>query len=163
LEFERRYKEFGIRTVRATGDFTDDNEALMAGRYDICLTTYEKATALAIVAPHLLDGVGTVVLDDAQALADRHRGAGLEFLMTMLRVEWAGMTVLIALSEAHAWLHVPRRGAQMDLASRRRAEPSRGRIPADRRRASQSPRTSGLCSGGGGSETNLRWSVLLGR
>jgi helicase len=85
-EFERKYGEFGIRTIRATGDFTDDNDALMRGQYDICLTTYEKATALALVAPHLLDGVGTVVVDEAQTLADATRGANLEFLLTLLRV-----------------------------------------------------------------------------
>ena len=28
--------------------------------------TYEKATALFLAAPHLLDGVGTVVVDEAQ-------------------------------------------------------------------------------------------------
>lgn len=85
-EFERKYADFGIRTIRATGDFTDDNAALMRGQYDICLTTYEKATALALVAPHLLDGVGTIVVDEAQTLADANRGANLEFLLTLLRV-----------------------------------------------------------------------------
>jgi replicative superfamily II helicase len=85
-EFERKYGDFGIRTIRATGDFTDDNEALMRGQYDICLSTYEKATALALVAPHLLDGVGTIVVDEAQTLADESRGANLEFLLTLLRV-----------------------------------------------------------------------------
>jgi helicase len=85
-EFERKYGDFGIRTIRATGDFTDDNEALMRGQYDVCLTTYEKATMLALVAPHLLDGIGTVVIDEAQTLTDASRGANLEFLLTLLRV-----------------------------------------------------------------------------
>jgi helicase len=85
-EFERKYADFGIRTIRATGDFTDDNEALMRGQYDICLTTYEKATGLSLVAPHLLDGVGTIVVDEAQTLADDTRGANLEFSLTLLRV-----------------------------------------------------------------------------
>lgn len=85
-EFERKYGDFGVRTIRTTGDFTDDNDALMRGQYDICLTTYEKATMLALVAPHLLDGVGTVVIDEAQTLTDASRGANLEFLLTLLRV-----------------------------------------------------------------------------
>src|SRR5258707_798808 len=85
-EFARKYGAFGIRTIRATGDFTDDNEALMRGQYDICLMTYEKATALFLAAPHLLDGVGTVVVDEAQMLADVSRGTNLEFLLTLLRV-----------------------------------------------------------------------------
>jgi helicase len=85
-EFARKYGSFGIRTIRATGDYSDDNEALMRGQYDICLTTYEKATALVLAAPHLLDGVGTIVVDEAQTLADANRGANLEFLLTLLRV-----------------------------------------------------------------------------
>ena len=88
-EFERKYGAFGIRTVRATGDYTDDNDALMRGQYDICLTTFEKATALVLVAPHLLDGVGTIIVDEAQTLADEHRGTNLEFLLTLLRVRRA--------------------------------------------------------------------------
>ncbi|HUA74576.1 MAG TPA: DEAD/DEAH box helicase [Solirubrobacteraceae bacterium] len=85
-EFARKYDPFGIRTIRATGDFTDDNDALMRGQYDVCLMTYEKATALFLAAPHLLDGVGTVVVDEAQMLADENRGTNLEFLLTLLRV-----------------------------------------------------------------------------
>jgi replicative superfamily II helicase len=85
VEFGRKYADFGIRTIRATGDFTDDNDALMRGQYDLCLTTYEKATALALVAPHLLDGVSTVVVDEVQMLTDEGRGANLEFLLTLLR------------------------------------------------------------------------------
>jgi helicase len=85
-EFEHKYGSFGIRTIRATGDYSDDNEALMRGQYEICLTTYEKATALLLVAPHLLDGVGTIVVDEAQTLADSTRGSNLEFLLTLLRV-----------------------------------------------------------------------------
>jgi helicase len=88
-EFSRKYDPFGIRTIRATGDFTDDNDALMRGQYDICLLTYEKATALFLAAPHLLDGVGTVVVDEAQMLADQNRGTNLEFLLTLLRVRRA--------------------------------------------------------------------------
>lgn len=85
-EFTRKYGSFGLRTIRATGDYSDDNEALMRGRYDICLMTYEKATALFLAAPHLLDGIGTIVVDEAQMLADENRGTNLEFLLTLLRV-----------------------------------------------------------------------------
>ena len=85
-EFERRYGALGVRTIRSTGDFTDDNAVLMRGQYDICLTTYEKATALVLAAPHLLEGVTTVVVDEVQTLTDASRGANLEFLLTLLRV-----------------------------------------------------------------------------
>jgi replicative superfamily II helicase len=85
-EFERKYSELGIRTIRATGDFSDNIGALMRGQYDICLMTYEKAAALALAAPHILDGVGVIVVDEVQMIVDSSRGANLEFLLTLIRV-----------------------------------------------------------------------------
>ena len=85
-EFVRRYAGYGLTVIRATGDIADDIPALMRGRYDICLMTYEKFTALAVGSPHILNQVGVVVVDELQMLADRGRGANLEFLMTLLRV-----------------------------------------------------------------------------
>ena len=74
------------RTIRATGDFNDDVGALMRGQYEICLMTYEKCAALALGAPHILDEVGTIVVDEVQMIVDPNRGANLEFLLTLLRV-----------------------------------------------------------------------------
>jgi helicase len=85
-EFVRKYAALGVRTIRATGDFNDDVGALMRGQYDICLMTYEKCAALALGAPHILDGVGTIVIDEVQMIVDPSRGANLEFLLTLLRV-----------------------------------------------------------------------------
>jgi len=85
-EFVRKYAALGIRTIRATGDFNDDVGALMRGQYDICLMTYEKCAALALGAPHILDAVGTIVVDEVQMIVDPSRGANLEFLLTLLRV-----------------------------------------------------------------------------
>jgi len=84
--FARIYGDFGLRTIRATGEITDDIPALMRGQYDICLMTYEKFAALVIGAPHLLSQVGTVVIDEVQMIADQSRGANLEFLLTLLRM-----------------------------------------------------------------------------
>lgn len=84
--FERTYGEFGIRTIRATGDSTvDDIVPLMRGQYDICLMTYEKFAALTIGNPHLLEQVGTVVIDEIQMIADKSRGLNLEFILTLVR------------------------------------------------------------------------------
>jgi helicase len=88
-EFVRKYAALGIRTIRATGDFNDDIGALMRGQYDICLMTYEKCAALALGAPHILDAVGTIVVDEVQMIVDPSRGANLEFLLTLLRVRRA--------------------------------------------------------------------------
>ncbi|HEV8191069.1 MAG TPA: DEAD/DEAH box helicase, partial [Ktedonobacterales bacterium] len=99
-QFTRLYESFGLTTIRATGEIADDIPALMRGRYDICLMTYEKFAALTLAAPHLLQQVGTIVVDEVQMLADPTRGANLEFLLTLLRVRRAdGMEPqLIALS-----------------------------------------------------------------
>ena len=84
-EFKNRYGPLGLRVARATGDDSDDVPALLRGRYDFCLMTYEKAARLLIALPHLLWGVRTIVVDEAQMLADPGRGANLEFLLTLLK------------------------------------------------------------------------------
>lgn len=83
--FERLYRPFGIRTIEATGE-TDDISPLLRGRYDIALLTYEKFTAIALTSPHVLDQVGTIVIDEVQMIADQNRGANLEFILTVLRM-----------------------------------------------------------------------------
>lgn len=85
-QFNRLYGEFGIKTIRATGEITDDVPDLIKGRYDICLMTYEKFSALVLAFPHLLEQVGTVIVDEVQMIADPSRGANLEFILTLLRV-----------------------------------------------------------------------------
>jgi helicase len=85
-EFARKYAALGIHTIRATGDFNDDVGALMRGQYDICLMTYEKCAALALGSSHILDAVGTIIVDEVQMIVDPSRGANLEFLLTLLRV-----------------------------------------------------------------------------
>jgi helicase len=85
--FNQVYGTFGVRTIRATGDSTvDDIQPLMRGQYDLCLMTYEKFTALALGAPHILEQVGTVVVDEVQMIADESRGVNLEFILTLLRM-----------------------------------------------------------------------------
>ena len=84
-EFSRKYEPFGLRTIRATGDINDDIPALMRGQYDVCLMTYEKCAALALAQPHILQEVGTVVVDEVQMIVDESRGANLEFLLTLIR------------------------------------------------------------------------------
>jgi len=85
-QFTATYSAFGIRTIRATGDSTDDVPDLMRGRYDICLMTYEKFTAFALGSPHVLEQAGTIVVDEVQMIADKSRGVNLEFIITLLRM-----------------------------------------------------------------------------
>jgi helicase len=84
-QFERVYGPFGIRTIEATGE-TDDVSPLLRGQYDIALLTYEKFAAIALTNPHVLEQVGTIVIDEVQMIADESRGANLEFIMTLLRM-----------------------------------------------------------------------------
>lgn len=83
--FANVYGAFGVRTVEATGE-TDDITPLLRGQYDIGLLTYEKFAAIALTFPHVLAQVGTIVIDEAQMIADRSRGANLEFILTLIRM-----------------------------------------------------------------------------
>ncbi|MBU6299498.1 MAG: DEAD/DEAH box helicase, partial [Alphaproteobacteria bacterium] len=83
--FDEVYGAFGIRTMEATGE-TDDITPLLRGQYDIALLTYEKFAAIALSYPHVLTQVGTIVVDEAQMIADGSRGANLEFLLTLIRM-----------------------------------------------------------------------------
>ena len=85
--FTRTFGAFGVRTIRATGEMSDDVATLMRGRYDLCLLTYEKFAALVLANPYLLEQVGTVVIDEVQMIADATRGANLEFILTLLRMQ----------------------------------------------------------------------------
>jgi len=98
--FTNTYAPFGLKVIRATGDHSDDIPALMRGQYDICLMTYEKFSALALGTPHILEQVGTVVVDEVQMIADETRGVNLEFLLTLLlmRRKQGAVPQLIALS-----------------------------------------------------------------
>lgn len=84
--FQTVYGPYGIRTVEATGE-TDDITPLIRGRYDIALLTYEKFAAVALTNPHVLRQAGVIVIDEAQMIADAGRGANLEFLLTLIRMQ----------------------------------------------------------------------------
>jgi helicase len=83
-QFTDLYGPAGIKTIRATGEHSDEVPALLRGQFDIALLTYEKFSALALGNPHLLDIAATVVVDETQTLTDLTRGSNLEFLLTLL-------------------------------------------------------------------------------
>lgn len=84
-EFQEKYEAYGLRVVRATGEISDDIGSILRGRYDIALLTYEKFASLLLSFPFIINSLGLVVVDEAQMLADKNRGANLEFLLTVLR------------------------------------------------------------------------------
>ena len=83
--FEAVYSAYGLRIIEATGE-TDDISPLLRGQYDVALLTYEKFASIALTHPYVLEQVGVVVIDEAQMIADRSRGANLEFLLTLIRM-----------------------------------------------------------------------------
>jgi replicative superfamily II helicase len=84
-QFTKIYSPLGFKTIEATGE-SDDISPLLKGQYDICLLTYEKFLAVILGNPHVLEQVGTVVVDEVQMIADKSRGANLEFLLTLIRM-----------------------------------------------------------------------------
>jgi helicase len=82
--FTSIYGPLGMKTIRSTGDYSDQVSEFHRGQYDFALLTYEKLTHLALANPHVLDSISVVVVDEAQTLTDRSRGSNLEFLMTLL-------------------------------------------------------------------------------
>lgn len=97
--FQRTY---GTRftVVRATGEVSDQVDDVLGGHFDLALLTYEKFQALMIAYPSIMRGISLVVIDEAQNISDPTRGAGLEFLLTLLRSGHArgGAPQIIALS-----------------------------------------------------------------
>jgi helicase len=86
-DFTAKYGAFGLRVIRSTGEISDDNDSILRGKFDIALLTYERFAALVLAVPHVLRQVGLVVIDEVQMLTDRSRGANLEFILTLLRVQ----------------------------------------------------------------------------
>jgi ATP-dependent DNA helicase len=90
-QFTRLYGLAGIHVIRATGEHSDQVPELLRGQFDIALLTYEKFAALTLAHRHLADLAATVIVDEAQILADPSRGSNLEFLLTLLN-QRRGMT-----------------------------------------------------------------------
>ena len=88
-DLRRKYGTLGLRVIRSTGEISDDNGALMRGKFDMALLTYERFTSLAVTAPFLLRNVGLIVVDELQMITDPGRGANLEFLLTYLKAQRA--------------------------------------------------------------------------
>jgi helicase len=74
----------GLRVIRSTGDYLDDNGRFLSGQYDLAVLTYEMFLGLAVANPHVLTQLGLVVLDEAQFITDPKRGIIVELLLTLL-------------------------------------------------------------------------------
>ncbi|MFB3779568.1 MAG: DEAD/DEAH box helicase [Bryobacteraceae bacterium] len=100
-EFRQKYGGAGIgaEVLISTADRRDDDRRLPDGDFHIAILTYEKLSALLVYGPSILDGLGTVVIDEVQMIGDETRGAELELLVTRIR-QVAPRLQLLGLSAA---------------------------------------------------------------
>ncbi|SER91394.1 Helicase conserved C-terminal domain-containing protein [Lentzea xinjiangensis] len=85
-QFERfveLYGEVGLGVVQATGESGERVPAILDGRFTIAVMTYETCVSLVVSRPSLLETISALVVDEIQTIGDPHRGAVLEFLLTV--------------------------------------------------------------------------------
>jgi helicase len=84
-DFAASYGEMlGLRVIRCTGDYFDQTSAFIRGKYDLAILTYEMFLRLSLDTSSVQEQLGLVVLDEAQFIADPHRGIVVELLLTNL-------------------------------------------------------------------------------
>lgn len=82
LEFNSKYKEYGLRIAVSTSDRTEFDDDLLD--YELVVSTYEKLMSLLVRNPSLASQIGVVVVDELQNLGAEGRGVTLEVLLTQL-------------------------------------------------------------------------------
>jgi helicase len=84
-DFSALYGEkLHLRIARCNGDWQDQVGEVMRGKYDLAFFTYEKFLGMALSAPHILNQIGLVVIDEAQFVTEPGRGMVVELLLTYL-------------------------------------------------------------------------------
>jgi helicase len=78
------HSTLGFRVIRCTGDYLDQNNEFIKGKYDIALLTYEMFLNISISISETLGQIGLIVLDEAQFITDPTRGISVELLLTNL-------------------------------------------------------------------------------
>jgi helicase len=83
LEEFKKYEKVGIKTAISTGDY-DTSDAWLA-KYDIIVTTSEKADSLLRHRSEWLESIGVVVADEIHLIHDASRGPTLEVTIARLK------------------------------------------------------------------------------
>ena len=82
-QFISLYQEaLGIRIIRCSGDYSDNNQAFIKGKYDLALLTYEMFLNISIRNQHTIGKIGLIILDEAQFINNKTRGINVELLLT---------------------------------------------------------------------------------
>ena len=76
--------QLSLRVARCSGDYQDQVSDVLRGKYDLAFFTYEKFLGMMLSAPHLLNQIGLVVIDEAQFITEPGRGMTVELLLTYL-------------------------------------------------------------------------------
>lgn len=82
-EFKRKYAELGLKIALSVGDYDTAEDWL--GRYDVIITTNEKADSLIRHQASWLKFVTLIVADEIHLMNDPGRGPTLEVVLTRLR------------------------------------------------------------------------------
>ncbi len=83
--FQSAYGDrLGMRVVRCTGDYSDQTDLFVRGKYDITVLTYEMFLNMIVRRAWALNQIGLIVLDEAQFITDPMRGIVVELLLTCL-------------------------------------------------------------------------------
>jgi replicative superfamily II helicase len=76
--------KLGMRVIRCSGDYNDQVNAFVRGKYDLALLTYEMFLQLIVGNPFTLNHLGLIVIDEAQFITDPTRGISVELLLTFV-------------------------------------------------------------------------------
>ena len=76
--------KLNLRIARCSGDYQDQVGDVLRGKYDLAFFTYEKFLGMVLSAPHILNQIGLVVIDEAQFITEPRRGMTVELLLTFL-------------------------------------------------------------------------------
>ncbi len=92
-EFKSLFTELGFKVAVSTGDY-DQADPWLA-KYDVIVSTNEKADSLVRHRAPWLSSIHLLVVDEIHTLGSERRGATLEVLLTRLRTEMKdGMKIL---------------------------------------------------------------------
>lgn len=109
-EFRRRYGGAGITVVVSSRDHREFDAEIERREFQIAVVVFEKAQAMLVARPQLMEAVGLVVVDELQLITDETRGPSLELLLTKLRIARSrprilGLSAVLGRAQALAdWL-----------------------------------------------------------